>query len=103
VLARAVARVEDVPQLGALVLGVPLAEVVAQADDALLGAGLLLVAATAPEDPVEAVLAMASSSGWVCSGLRVPSARSRRRPSSIQSWTEATSSRRPSRSTVASR
>ena len=54
-LAGAVPRVEEVPQLGALVLGVPLAELVAQADDALLGAGLLLVAAAAAEDAVEAV------------------------------------------------
>ena len=54
-LAGAVPRVEDVPQLGALVLGVPLAEVVAQADDPLLGAGLLLVAPAAAEDAVEAV------------------------------------------------
>ena len=55
VLADAVPRVEDVPQLGALVLGVPLAEVVAQADHALLGPGLLLVAPAAAEHPVEAV------------------------------------------------
>jgi hypothetical protein len=56
VLAGAVARVEQVPEFRPLVAWVPLAEVVAQADDPLLGARLLLVAAAAPEDAVEAAL-----------------------------------------------
>ena len=48
--------VVEAPELGALVLGVPLAEVVAEGEDALLGAGLLLVAAGTAEEGVEAVL-----------------------------------------------
>ncbi len=44
------------PQLGPLALGVPLAEVVAEAEHALLGAGALLVAAGTAERGVEAVL-----------------------------------------------
>src|SRR3954453_1960891 len=39
--------IEEVPELGALVLRVPLAELVAEGEDALLGAGLVLVAAGA--------------------------------------------------------
>ncbi|OLT53477.1 hypothetical protein BJF88_11290 [Cellulosimicrobium sp. CUA-896] len=81
-LARPVAPVVEVPQLGPLVARVPLAELVAQREHALLGARLLLVAAPAAEHGVEPVPEMASSSGCVWSGLRVPSARSRRRPSS---------------------
>ena len=56
VLALAVAAVVEVPQLGALVLRVPLAELVAEARHPLLGPGLLLVAAGAAEHGVEAVL-----------------------------------------------
>src|SRR6478672_592586 len=56
VLARTVPGVEEVPQLGALVLRVPLTELVAEADDALLGARLLLVAPAAAEEAVEPVL-----------------------------------------------
>src|SRR5215207_253849 len=56
VLALAVAAVVEAPQLGALVLGVPLAEVVAEAEHALLGPGLLLVAPGAAEHGVEPVL-----------------------------------------------
>src|SRR3989338_9951877 len=49
VLAGVDARVVDVPQLGALVLRVPLAELVTEREDAFLGARLFLVAArTAP-------------------------------------------------------
>jgi hypothetical protein len=55
VLARADARVEQRPQLGPLLLGLPLAEAVAVAEDALLGAGLLLVAPRAADQAVEAV------------------------------------------------
>jgi hypothetical protein len=45
VLARLDEAVVEVPQLGALALRVPLPEVVAEGEDALLGAGALLVAA----------------------------------------------------------
>src|SRR6202012_3976923 len=44
------------PQLGPLALGVPLAEVVAEGEHALLGTGALLVAAGTTEGRVEAVL-----------------------------------------------
>ena len=50
------ARVEQRPQLGPLLLGLPLAEAVAVAEDALLGARLLFVAARAADQRVEAVL-----------------------------------------------
>ena len=56
VLALAVAAVVEAPQLGALVLRVPLAELVAEAEHPLLGPGLLLVAAGAAEHGVEAAL-----------------------------------------------
>src|SRR5690606_2002031 len=56
VLALAVAAVVEVPQLGPLVLRVPLAELVPEAEHPLLGPGLLLVAAGTAEDGVEAVL-----------------------------------------------
>ena len=56
VLAAVVAGVVDPPQLGPLVLRVPLAELVAVRHDALLGPGPLLVAAGAAEHGVEAVL-----------------------------------------------
>src|SRR5690606_4338612 len=49
-------RVVVAPQLGALALRVPLLEAIAEGVDALLGAGLLLVAARAAEGAVEAVL-----------------------------------------------
>ena len=55
-LALADAAVEQRPQLWALVLGVPLAEVVAEAEDSLLGAGALLIAASATKRRVKAVL-----------------------------------------------
>src|SRR3954469_17757769 len=56
VLALADACVVEVPQLRALVLGVPAAEVVAEREDPLLRAGPLLVAPRAAERGVEAVL-----------------------------------------------
>src|SRR3954466_15492508 len=56
VLALADAPVVDAPQLGPLPARVPLAEVVAEAEDALLRAGALLVAARPAERGVEAVL-----------------------------------------------
>ena len=55
-LALADPAVVERPQLGALALGVPLAEVVAEREHALLGAGALLVATGAAEGGVEAVL-----------------------------------------------
>src|SRR3954469_23289551 len=56
VLALADAPVVDAPQLRALAARVPLAEVVAEAEDPLLRAGALLVAARPAERGVEAVL-----------------------------------------------
>ena len=56
VLAGVEARVVEVPDLRALVLRVPLAEAVAEAEEALLGAGLLLVAPRAADAAVEAEL-----------------------------------------------
>ena len=56
VLARLDEAVVEVPQLGPLGLRVPLAEVVAEGEDALLRAGALLVAAGAAEGGLEAVL-----------------------------------------------
>ena len=49
------AAVKERPELGALILGVPLAGGVAEGEDALLGAGFLFVAARAAEGCVEAV------------------------------------------------
>src|SRR5207244_2404369 len=57
VLAGGEARVVEAPELGALVARIPLAEVVAVREDALLRARLLLVAARAAEERVEAELA----------------------------------------------
>ncbi len=84
----AVAAVVEVPQLGPLVLRVPLAEVVAEAEHPLLGPGLLLVAAGTAEDGVEALLLDASQQGDGLQpvaagprpGLLAPSARRRCRP-----------------------
>ena len=53
VLAGRQARVVEAPELRALVARVPLAELVAVREDALLGAGLFLVAARAAEERVE--------------------------------------------------
>ncbi len=50
------AGIEQGPELGALGLGIPLAEAVAVAEDALLGARLLLVAAGAADQRIEAEL-----------------------------------------------
>ena len=55
-LAFAQPSVVEAPQLGALRLGLPLPELVAQREDALLGTGLLLVASGTPEDGIELVL-----------------------------------------------
>src|SRR5439155_21059317 len=56
VLALADAPVVDVPELGTLRLGLPLAEVVAEREHPLLRTRLLLVAARAADRAVEAVL-----------------------------------------------
>src|SRR5690606_33170171 len=63
VLAPAVLAVVELPQLGALRAGVPGAEGVPEGEDALLGAGLLLVATGTAEDRVEAVLLDAAQQG----------------------------------------
>mmetsp|Transcript_16679 Transcript_16679/g.31313 ORF Transcript_16679/g.31313 Transcript_16679/m.31313 type:complete len:278 (+) Transcript_16679:695-1528(+) len=55
VLARPDAGVEQRPQFGPLLLGLPLAEAVAVTEDALLGARLLLVAAGAANQRIEPV------------------------------------------------
>ena len=56
VLALADPRVVEAPQLGALALRVPLAELVAEGEDPLLGARLLLVAPRAADASIEAEL-----------------------------------------------
>jgi len=61
------ATVVDRPQLGALVLGIPLAELVPKGEDPLLGPGPLLVATCSAEDGIESMLGDASSSGTICS------------------------------------
>ena len=81
VLALAVPAVVEAPQLGPLVLRVPLAELVAEAEDPLLGPGLLLVAAGAAEHGVEAVLLDARRAAWwSAAGCGWPAGRSPRRP-----------------------
>jgi hypothetical protein len=45
VFAEVLAAVKDIPELGALVLGIPLAKIVAVREEALLGTGFFLVAA----------------------------------------------------------
>jgi hypothetical protein len=95
------AHVVEVPQLGALALGVPRAEVVAEGEDPLLRAGALLVAARAAEGRVEAVLLDGVEQR---DGLQAVARGARARlldgaPRSIESWTEATTSRSPSSAT----
>ena len=106
VLALVVAAVVEAPQLGPLVLRVPLAEVVAEAEHPLLGPGLLLVAAGTAERGVEAVLldGVEQRRGLqaVAAGPRTPVS-STTRPWSIDSWTEATTSFTPSSATRRSR
>jgi hypothetical protein len=53
VLAHGFAAVEQIPQLGALVLGVPLRELVAVGEEALFGACLFFVAPRAADGAVE--------------------------------------------------
>ena len=50
------AGIVDVPEFGALVLGVPLMELVAEGEDALLGAALFFVAAGTSEGGIKLVL-----------------------------------------------
>ena len=57
------ASVVDVPELGALVLWVPLAGLIAEGVDALLGARLLLVAACAAEGGIEAIVTQTVEQG----------------------------------------
>ena len=62
------AAVEEVPQLGALILGIPLAAGVAEGEDALLGARFFFVAAGAADGGIEfRRRASASSSALVLS------------------------------------
>ena len=49
------ARIVDVPQLRTLVLRIPLVELVAEGEDALLGTALLFIAAGTAESGIEAV------------------------------------------------
>ena len=104
VLALVDPAVVEAPQLGALVLRVPLAELVAEGEHPLLGPGLLLVAAGAAEQRVEAVLLGGLQQHRrldpVARAVRAPR---RTRPRSIASWTDATISCRPSSSTRWSR
>src|SRR4051812_13677514 len=52
-LARRLLAVEDVPQLGALVLRIPLTEYIAMREEALLGTRLFLVAPASAEGRVD--------------------------------------------------
>ncbi len=105
-LALADAAIVEAPQLRALALGLPLAELVAEGEDALLRARALLVAAGAAEGRVEAVLGdrieQRDRLQPVARGARARSARPRAR-CRIESSTEATISRSPSSATRRSR
>ena len=57
------AGIVDVPQLGALVLGVPLVELVAEGEDAFLGTALFLVAACTAKGCVKVVFVEAGLEG----------------------------------------
>src|ERR1019366_2582179 len=56
VLAGVEARIEEVPDLRALVLRIPLAEAVTETEEAFFGAGFLLVAASAADAAVKTEL-----------------------------------------------
>ena len=104
VLALAVPAVVEVPQLGPLGLRVPLPELVAEAEDPLLGPRLLLVAPRAAEHGVELVLADGASRVTVCSAVAGGADRLLdTRPASMSSCTEATTSRTPGSATSSSR
>ncbi len=106
VLAGPVPPVVERPQLGALVLRVPLAELVAEGEHPLLGPGLLLVPPGATEDGVELVLGDGVEQG---PGLEAVPRRVRARgprptrPASIDACTEATTRLAPISATVRSR
>ena len=88
----------ELPELGTLPLGVPLAEGVAERQDALFGPRLVLVAAGPAEAASKRCSAMASSRVVVCRRLReAPGPGSATRPWSMESWTRATSRRPPRR------
>ena len=105
-LTLSVAAVVEAPQLGALVLRIPLAELVAEAEDPLLRPGLLLVAPGAAEHGVEAVVLdrveQRRRSAAGC-GTRPGPVSSTTRPASIDSCTDATINRAPSSATRRSR
>ena len=63
--------VVDIPQLGALVLGVPLVELVAEGEDTLFGTALFLVAAGATEGSVEFILVEGVEQGLRLHQVRV--------------------------------
>ena len=92
------AAVEQVPELGPLVLGVPLPEGVAVAEEALLRPRLLLVAAPAAEGRVHLELAQRVQQRdrlqGVAAGVRARSP-PRTRPASMESCTVRTSSSQP--------
>ena len=97
VLTLVVARVVEVPQLGALALRVPLAELVSEAEDPLLGPSLLLVPPGPAEDGVMAALGDGAQQRRrlqpVAGGSRCVS--STVRPASMSSCTLATTTRTP--------
>ena len=75
------AAVVKVPQLGALVFRIPLAERIAEGIDAFLGAGFFLVAARAAERRVEAAFGQARRAASASSASRSTSACPARRDS----------------------
>ena len=102
VLTLAVPAVVERPDLGALVLRVPLAELVAEREEALLGARLLLVAAGAAHHRVEPVLLdrVEQRRGLQPVARRAAAACPRRRgPRRSTSCTDATTRLTSSRST----
>jgi hypothetical protein len=103
VLALVEPAVVEAPQFGALVLGVPLAEVVAVGVDALLGAGLLLVAAATTEGGGEALLLDGVEGVPIWRRLRLVLPSSTTMPFLIASSTLATTRRTPRRLTQESR
>ena len=74
------AAIEDVPQLRALVLGIPLAQTVAEGEDALLGAGFLLVAPRSTESGIVVAFAQRVEQGL---GLEQSAAALRAQPERI--------------------
>ncbi len=70
-LARPLPAVVQIPEFRALVLRVPLAELVAVAEDALLGTGLLLIAAGTADGAIDFVRFNGIQQRVVCSLLRL--------------------------------